>query len=426
MGQDCSEQEPITKTWKKTLYAVWLGEVLSIAGFSTSTPIIPFFLEDLGIRDPGQLKLFVGLVQAIPAISLAVMAPIWGSLADNYGRKPMLLRAMFGGAIIMVLQGLSVSPWQLLALRTLQGAITGTVAAAMVFVASASPEEERGYSMGLLQMAIFLGSSLGPLFGGYLSDAFGHRMNFFATAGLLFLAGVVVSLFAVDDFVPPVNRKSVFRSLVPDFSPLAGSGSLALWTLLAVVAADQIAGSILSPFLPLFIKSLSTTSAHVASDTGLVLALGAVAASVAAVLIGKISFRLGYRRTLIFCMGGAALFTFPQAFVRTTTQLIVLRIISNFFIGGNMPSVNALIAMRTPQGKQGSIYGLRSSIASIGAGVGPVIGTLVALSFGYPAVFIATGVVLAFSGIAVPAFVSLREGRIHEGRTMKADPGNGP
>jgi DHA1 family multidrug resistance protein-like MFS transporter len=110
-------------------------------------------------------------------------------------------------------------------------------------------------------------------------------------------------------------------------------------------------------------------------------------------------------------MGGAALFTFPQAFVRTTTQLLILRIISNFFIGGNMPSVNALIALKTPPGKQGSIYGLRSSVASIGAGLGPVIGTFLALGFGYPSVFIATGFVLAFSGIAVPAFVSYRSGR---------------
>jgi len=387
--------------------------VFAIAGFSTSTPIIPFFLEDLGLRDPDQLKLFVGLTQAIPAVSLAVMAPIWGSIADNYGRKPMLLRAMFGGTLIMILQGFATSPWHLLALRTLQGAITGTVAAAMVFVASSAPDEERGYSLGMLQMAIFLGSSLGPLLGGYLSDAYGHRVNFFATAILLFISGLVVSLFAVDDFVPPPHRKSIRRSLIPDFSPLTGSGALALWTLLAVVAADQIAASIVSPFLPLFIKGISSSADRIASDTGLILGLGAVAASIAAVLIGKISFRLGYRRTLVFCMGGAAVFSFPQAFVRTTTQLLTLRIISNFFIGGNMPSVNALIAIRTPKEKQGSIYGLRSSVASIGAGLGPVIGTLVALSFGYPAVFIATGIVLAFSGIAVPIFVSLRENRAH-------------
>ena len=80
-----------TDSWKKTLYAVLAGELLCIAGFSTSGPILPFFLGDLGVSDPLQLKLYVGLIQSLPAISLAVMAPIWGSLADSYGRKPMLV-----------------------------------------------------------------------------------------------------------------------------------------------------------------------------------------------------------------------------------------------------------------------------------------------------------------------------------------------
>ncbi|WP_304223374.1 MFS transporter [Gracilinema caldarium] len=388
-----------------------MGEVLAIAGFGTSTPIIPFFLGDLGITDPQAVKLYTGLLQTLPAISMMIMAPIWGSLADQFGRKPMLLRAMFGGAVILCLQGFVSDPWQLLLLRTIQGMLTGTVGAATVLVASVSPEEERGYALGLLQMSIFLGNSLGPLLGGYISDFYGHRINFFATAILLLLGGFIVSIFATDDFSPPAQRKSFVKSLVPDFSPLRGTERKALWTLLAIVAADQVAGSITSPFLPLFIKTISTASARIASDTGLVIAAAAISSSVAAVLIGKISYRLGYRRTLVFCMGGAALFTLPQAFVSSVTQLLVLRVMSSFFIGGNMPSVNALIAVKTPREKQGSMYGLRSSVASAGGAIGPAIGSALAIGFGYGAVFIATGTVLAIAGIAVPLFVSMREKR---------------
>ncbi|MEJ5189951.1 MAG: MFS transporter, partial [Breznakiellaceae bacterium] len=104
----------------------------------------------------------------------------------------MLLRAMFGGTILVALQGLSQTPEQLLVFKTLQGAVTGTIAAAMVLVASISPEKERAYALGLLQMAVFLGNSLGPLVGGYISDSFGHRINFFITAFLLFLGGCIV------------------------------------------------------------------------------------------------------------------------------------------------------------------------------------------------------------------------------------------
>jgi MFS transporter, DHA1 family, multidrug resistance protein len=390
-------------SWKKTLYAIWVGELLAIAGFSTSGPIIPFFLQDLGVSSQAEINFFTGLINALPALSLAIMAPIWGSLADNYGRKPMLLRAMFGGALILVLEGLVTNPWQLLVLRTLQGCITGTVAAATVLVASIAPAEETGYALGLLQMAVFLGSSLGPMFGGVISDFFGHRVNFFATSLLLLAAGVVVTKFADDDFSPPKERKSMAKSLVPDFSALAHSK--ALWALLAVVAADQIAGSITSPFLPLFIQSISSNKAIVGTTTGVILGVGALASALAAATVGKLSYRLGYERTLIFCMVSAAVFTIPQAFVTSPLQLLLLRIASCFFIGGDMPSVNALIAQHIEPGKQGSVYGLSSSISSGSNALGPAIGASIAAAAGYGSVFIGTGIILAIAGASIALFV---------------------
>jgi DHA1 family multidrug resistance protein-like MFS transporter len=369
------------------------------------------------VTDPLALKLYVGLIQSLPAISLAIMAPIWGSLADSYGRKPMLLRAMFGGVAIVALQGLVTSPWQLLVLRTIQGCLTGTVAAATVLVASATPKEEIGYSLGLLQMAIYLGGSLGPMLGGFVSDAYGHRVTFFVTAALLFVSGLIVWRFTDDEFVPPANRKSMLRSLAPDFSSL--SRSKVLWTLLAVVAADQVAGTIASPFLPLFIQGISRDASRVASNTGLILGLGAVASAAASVIVGKFSYRIGYQRVLMICMIGAAVFTIPQAFAPSPGILLALRLASSFFIGGNMPAVNALITMRTESGKQGSVYGLRTTVASASGAIGPAIGASIAVSLGYGAVFFATGAILAIAGLSTVAYA-------RRGVTLLGTSGPGP
>jgi DHA1 family multidrug resistance protein-like MFS transporter len=316
---------------------------------------------------------------------------------------------MFGGAIILFMQGLVTAPWQLLVLRMVQGCFTGTVAAATVLVASASPKEEVGYGLGILQMAIYLGQSLGPMLGGFVSDAWGHRMNFFATSILLLAGGLIVFKFTDDRFVPPMNRKSITKSLMPDFSPLVGANATVLWALLAVVAADMIAGSIASPFLPLFIQQISADSTHVASNTGLILGLGAIMSAAAAVIVGKFSYRIGYQRVLVVCLIGAAVFTVPQAFARSPGSLLALRLASCFFIGGDMPAVNALLTMRTEPGKQGSVYGLRTTVSSASGALGPAIGTSIALSAGYGEVFIATGVILAASGIATVVFS--RKGR---------------
>jgi DHA1 family multidrug resistance protein-like MFS transporter len=380
-----------------------VGELLAVAGFSTSTPITPFYLQDLGVTDPAQLKLLAGLVQALPSISLVFFSPIWGGIADNYGRKPMLLRAMFGGTVVMLLMGMVTAPWQLVVLKTIQGCITGTIAAATIMVASIAPREEVGYGLGLLQMSIFLGASLGPLIGGVIADLFGRRVNFFATSFLLLAAGVVIARFAEDNFTPPERRKSILASMLPDFRPLARSR--ALWSLMAVIAADQIAGSVVGPFLPLYIQNLSAEASHVGSTTGLIIGLGAVASALAAIIVGRFSYRLGYRRVLIVCMTGAALFIIPQAFVRTPFQLLILRIASCFFVGGNLPSVNALIAQRIEPGKQGSIYGISSSIASGSNALGPAIGASIALAAGFGPVFLATAGIMAAAGIGIAAFV---------------------
>lgn len=391
------------RTWKSTLYAVWAGEMLALAGFSTSGPIIPFYLQDLGVSDPLRIKFLTGLITALPSLSFAVLAPMWGSIADNYGRKPMLLRAMFGGAVVLALQGFVTDPWQLLALRTIQGCITGTVAAATILVASIAPPAETGYALGLLQMAVFLGSSVGPMIGGVISDLFSHRINFIATSVLLLAAGFVVSKFAEDDFVPPKTRKSVLKSMLPDFSPLVESK--VLWSLMAVVAADQISASIIAPFLPLFIQSISPHNSMLGATTGIILGLGALSSAVAAATIGKLSYRVGYRRTLVVCMSAAAVFTIPQAFVHSPLQLLILRIVGSFFIGGDMPAANALIALEVKPGRQGSVYGLTTSISSASNALGPVLGASLAAGLGYASVFTATGLILAAAGLSIAFFM---------------------
>ena len=167
---------------------------------------------------------------------------------------------------------------------------------------------------------------------------------------------------------------------MPDFSPLVGANAKVLWALLAVVAADMIAGSIASPFLPLFIQQISPDSAHVASNTGLILGLGAIMSAAAAVIVGKFSYRLGYQRVLVVCLIGAAVFTVPQAFARSPGALLALRLASSFFIGGDMPAVNALITARTESGKQGSVYGLRTTVSSASGALGPAIGTAASIA----------------------------------------------
>jgi len=391
--------------WKKSFNAIWIAEFLAIAGFATSAPIIPMYFQSMGMTDSASLNFWTGITHTSASIAMALMAPIWGALADSYGRRPMLLRAMTGGAILIGLMAFATEPWQILVLRTIQGSVTGTVAAAIVLTASMTPPEETGYRLGLLQMSVYLGNSIGPLFGGVVADTVGLRVNFLATSVLLVLSAIIVLVFVREDFKPKPRTGSLLRNAVPDFSilkttPLLGS-------LLAVNFAVQLASSVVIPMLPLHIMEMTGNSTGVGSMSGMIIAAGSISGAIAAAVIGKVSGKFGYGRTLIVCLAGATVFYLPQGLARSPWPLLFMRLGSGVFLGGTMPSVNALIASVCARDRQGATYGLATTVSSIGMALGPALGATLSTVAGYPSVFFATSIILG--GISTVVVLSIRK-----------------
>ena len=126
-------------TWKKNFIVVWFSQFLSIMGFAFAMPFAPFFMQELGVTEPAKLKMWVALFAAAAPVTLAILAPFWGLLADRYGRRIMLLRANFAAAIVVALMGTVHSAAALVGLRLFQGVFTGTVAAAQTMVSVQAP-----------------------------------------------------------------------------------------------------------------------------------------------------------------------------------------------------------------------------------------------------------------------------------------------
>ena len=378
------------RSWKANFIALLIAETLAMVGFGLSSPVLPLFLEeDLGITDPVRLKAWVGIISTAASFTLAVFAPIWGHLSDIFNRRVMLLRAMFGGACIITLMTFANSPWQLLVLKTIQGCLTGTVAAATVIVANISPVAQMAFCLGLLTTGISVGNSLGPLLGGIIADFLGYRITFLSTGIVLALGGFIVLKFVDKDNggvqnIPAAENnekaKKKFK-LFPSFGPIFASP--VLFTIMLVSLSINTASSIASPMLPLFLKELalrvSGEALFIGSSTGIVLGVGSATSALAAVLVGKYSMRLGYWRTLLICVTAGAIMTVPQIFVINMQQLTILRAFSSFFIGGTSPVISALIVVTCEKKSQGAIFGINSAMAFIGSALGPLIGTAAAM-----------------------------------------------
>lgn len=390
--------------WKRNLYVLWAAELLAIAGFSVAFPFLPYYIQELGITELRQVELWSGIIVAAHSIAMAIFSPIWGAVADRYGRKLMIERATFGGAIVLAAMGLVQNVWQLAALRALQGMITGTVAAATTLVASSTPRDRVGYALGMLQMAIWLGSSVGPLIGGVVADTWGYRVVFGVTGGLLFLAGLTVWRFVHEDYQPPGrNPKGTDEGFWHGLKVVLSTPSL--MTLFGVRITARLGSSLIVPVLPLFLQSLMPFSSRVASFNGLISGVSSAASAVTAVVLGRASDRIGYRTVLLACMAGMAVLYVPQAWATSPWQLLVLQGAVGLMMGGVLASLSASLANLSPEGRQGAVYGVDASVVSVANGLAPMIGAGVAMGWGLRTPFLLTAAAFGLATGLVMALV---------------------
>ena len=379
-------------SWRRTLAALWLAQTLTIIGFSLRTPFLPFFVAELGARDLRTQVLWAGAINAGGAAVMAITAPLWGALADRYGRKLMVLRAMVAGSLTIGLMALATSPWQLFALRLVEGGFTGTVTASTTLAASTVPKERLGFGLGLMQMAVFSGSAVGPLIGGVLADQIGYRATFVLAGSLLLVSALFVAFLVEERFEPPRRRAGHGETGGETWRLLLAPALLGIVVSLFALRAASMA---LQPIVPLLVEQLARGSSAVNSLAGLAMGVSGMTSAVAAVGLGRLSDRIG-QRPLLIASGALAAATFlPLGLTTQVWQVIVLQALFGIASGGMLPTANALVARLTPEGRRGTVYGFTTTASSLGAFVGPLVGTALAAGLGLHAPFLVIGLALA-------------------------------
>lgn len=378
--------------WKRTLAVTATAQLVSIIGFNFFTPFLPLFLPQLGIHGISRVTLWAAALSGGTAIAMALSAPLWGVLADKHGRKIMLVRATLSAAVLIGLSGLVQNVYELLLLRVLQGAFTGTVTASQALVSAQCPRERMGFSLGIMQTAIFLGASIGPLLGGLAADAVGFRLSFAIAGAVLFGAGLLV-LFMVEE-ERTEKRDEAHSSARIWLNMRAGVATPGLLPVIGAVFAVQFGVTVVLPVLPQFIEYLQGPGGHAATVTGLIFTGGGVAGAISSVVTGSLADRLGYKRVIVVASIVAAIFSVPQFFVNATWQLLLLRIGMGFAMGAIMPSASALLGHLVPPEKRGTAYGLSGSATSLGFAAGPLTAAVVVSIGGIRPVFLTASILL--------------------------------
>jgi DHA1 family multidrug resistance protein-like MFS transporter len=383
--------------WQRTLYIMFFAQLMTGVGFSSIFPFLPLYVQELGSTTGLSIELLAGLVYSMQAFSMMITSPIWGTLADRYGRKMMVERAMFGSAIVLLLMAFVRSAEELILLRTVQGLVTGVVGAANALVASEAPRERSGYAMGLLQMGLGTGIAFGPMIGGALADAFGYAVVFYVTGALLFLAGVIVLVGIEERFIPTDAQVEKEKGFVVKWREIFNMPGVFMAYSMNFMA--QLGRMMIIPIIPLFVEMLLVESDMLNTFTGLVTGVSSAATTLCAVYFGRLGDRVGHRRILISSLLFSACMYLPQGLVTEGWQLLVLYALVGVGLGGIIPSVNALLARYTLPGEEGAVYGLDNSIRSGARTLAPMLGAGFALWFGLRGTFVVTTLVFVFAAL---------------------------
>src|SRR5688572_23953581 len=260
------------EAWQKTLYIVWLTQFIALTGGGMVFPFLPLYIRELGVEETDDVALYAGLSGLTFGLAMFIFSPIWGALADRFGRKRLLLRAYIAATIIMALPAFCTNVNQFLVVRTLQGMFTGTVPAAASLVAASTPPRHVPYAMGLMQVALSISGTAGPLIGGILAGEVGLKTSFIVTS-IAFALGGLLLLFGVQEhFEPPKERRGPWETFVRDLRIAATSRPIMTMVGLLFLINGGLAFS--RPIIPLFVDLIDPASGGIKESGYVFAALG--------------------------------------------------------------------------------------------------------------------------------------------------------
>lgn len=378
-------------SWKDNLRIAWFGCFLTGASISLVVPFMPIFVEQLGIKGD-QVAFYSGLAISVSAISAAFVSPIWGILADKYGRKPMMIRA--GLAMTITMGGLAFVPnvYWLLALRLLNGVFTGFVPNATALIASQVPKDKSGYALGTLSSGVVAGTLTGPFVGGMIAEVFGIRNVFLMVGGFLFLAAILTIFFIKEDFQPVPKEKALptkelFTSVKYPYL---------LFNLFATSFVIQVAAQSVGPILALYIRDLGQKE-NLLFVSGLIVSSMGLSSMMSSGVMGRLGDKVGNHRLLIVAQAYSALIYLLCANASTPLELGIYRFLFGLGTGALVPGINALLSRMTPKAGISRVFAFNQVFFYLGGVIGPLAGSVVAEQFGYHSVFYATAACVALS-----------------------------
>jgi DHA1 family multidrug resistance protein-like MFS transporter len=353
-------------TSKRNLYILTFVLFVVMLGYGIIIPILPFYIESMGA---GGTEL--GLLVASYATMRLIFGPIWGSLSDRIGRKPVLLVGILGYAVTMVWFGLATRLWMLFAARILSGVLSSATApTTMAFIGDSTSEKERGGGMGLLGAAGGIGTIVGPVLGGFLAGD-SLATPFFLAAGLSVLS-LLLAIAFLPESLPAEARQTIQKN--EKLIDLKVWGEAIISPIGSLLVLTFVSTSGLMIFANVFGLYALEKFSFGPEDVGvMMMVLGLVSAVAQGLLVGPATKKYGDEAVIKLGLFATAIGFGLMLLANTYVTILLATAFFALTVAIQIPALTSLTSRRATV-PQGIAMGLSNSFVSLGRIVGPLVG----------------------------------------------------
>ncbi|OFW04537.1 MAG: hypothetical protein A3H96_09085 [Acidobacteria bacterium RIFCSPLOWO2_02_FULL_67_36] len=332
-------------------------------------PFLPLYFQQLGVTDVGAIAIWSGLSLGVTPAITAIMAPLWGRLADRYGRKIMVERSLVSFVFVMASMAIVTEAWHVFALRAVQGLFAGYGALTLTMAADSAPRDRMANAIGLVQTAQRLGPAIGPIAGGAIAQIAGLRNAFLVTATFYLVAVVLVFFFYTE---PPLRHEDAGASTrrVTFRNVLAFENFMLL---MAVIFGLQFIDRSFGPVLPLYVKELGTPLDRVPIVAGVLFSIAAAAGALGHHFCGRLLRRASARAVIAGSVAAGSVGALVYVAAGGTWLLVLGTPIFGVAIGVATTASYTAASTVMPPGARGAGFGLLTTASLTGLAISPIV-----------------------------------------------------